>query len=250
MSDTNLIRLLAGQRNRTPAARGNTTGTRSSAPFLSHRYSHNDLLGSALGSSSTTVPRLPSWQSFEIGAASTTANSAEPPLTADGTIDGDLQHTDAGHIWYNPSANQMIEALRVVMMTKPTMEPLSPEYNSNILHLIESHSQLQKKLHKSKKKLMESEVRRGIEMEETEAREQRWKVSEGKHKAEIKRLELLIHEGSGGGVEAVILARSGSLLKRSQQPEQISSLPGNDGKETTRNLQNRRFGDSAYNCRR
>lgn len=41
-----------------------------------------------------------------------------------------------------------------------------------------------------------------------------WTAQEARYKAEIKRLELIIQQVSGKGVEAVALARSGSLIRK------------------------------------
>lgn len=107
----------------------------------------------------------------------------------------------------------MVEALRVAMMTQPAHEALDPTYNGCILHLIEDYSHLQVTLSGMKQQLIQAREDLQRENHDVANLTADWAVQEARYKAEVKRLELIIHRQSGNSLEAVMMARSGSLLR-------------------------------------
>ncbi|VUC34100.1 unnamed protein product [Clonostachys rosea] len=99
-------------------------------------------------------------------------------------------------------------------MSKPALEPLAPEYGSSILHLIEAYAAAKKEASKAQNELSQAAERRQKENEDFETLVTEWTIHEARYKAEIKRLEIIIHRTSGSGLEAVSMARSGSLIRR------------------------------------
>ncbi|KAH7242416.1 hypothetical protein BKA59DRAFT_530101 [Fusarium tricinctum] len=112
----------------------------------------------------------------------------------------------AQQVWHSPSVEQIADSLRVALMTTAANEPLSPEYRPHVLLLCEAygtrHSEIAKLEHQLKQ-----ETDRHTSVEE------HWMVQEARYKAEVKRLEMFIHRASGTGMEAVALARAGSLIR-------------------------------------
>lgn len=160
------------------------------------------------------ISRLPSWQKLD------KATSGGSPLGASKAEAGKQHEKAAGDdkkSWHRPSVDQMVEALRVAMMTKSTLDYLPLDYHSNIVHLIEAYGLMKEKLDEAEKQLATGEKSLNGMSEQFREKEKGWVVRETRYKAEIKRLELVIHDSPAGGLEAVTLARSGSLIKRDTQ---------------------------------
>lgn len=70
-----------------------------------------------------------------------------------------------------------------------------------------------------------------------------WMIREARYKVEIKRLELVIHDTSSIGLEAVALARSGSLVRGEargkEKQSRLNVPPYQDGNHTPVSPQSR-----------
>lgn len=219
MADLSWMRLLGGQRSRT-AVRPSSSCSEHPASLPRHGHDGAELLSQGQPPSRTTS-RLPSWPYPRRDCYSSAISSSA----------GHVLVNDADRVWYNPSTDQMIDALCVAMMTKPTLEPLSPRYNSYVLHLIESYGSIQAKLLEAEGQLVEAESLREQEARQFAASAAAWANQESRYKAEVKRLELVIHRTSGNGLEAVVMARSGSLVRRRARSDIQNST--NKTRETT-----------------
>jgi hypothetical protein len=112
----------------------------------------------------------------------------------------------AQQVWHSPSVEQIADSLRVALMTTVANEPLSVEYRPHVLLLCEAYGTRHSKIAKLEHQLKQ-ETDRHTSVEE------HWMVQEARYKAEVKRLEMFIHRTSGTGMEAVALARAGSLIR-------------------------------------
>ncbi|CAH0044196.1 unnamed protein product [Clonostachys solani] len=110
--------------------------------------------------------------------------------------------------------DHIVDALLAAVMSKPALEPLGPEYGSSILHLIEAYGAAKKEASKAQNELSQAAERRQKENDDFDTLVTDWTIHEARYKAEIKRLEVIIHRTSGSGLEAVSMARSGSLIRR------------------------------------
>jgi mannose-6-phosphate isomerase-like protein (cupin superfamily) len=112
----------------------------------------------------------------------------------------------AQQVWHSPSVEQIADSLRVALMTTAANEPLSAEYRPHVLLLCEAYGTRHSRIAKLEHQLKQ-ETDRHASVEE------HWMVEEARYKAEVKRLEMFIHRTSGTGMEAVALARAGSLIR-------------------------------------
>lgn len=132
---------------------------------------------------------------------------------------GVFNFPEPNQIWYSPSMEQVLEALCVgVMAAKSSNQPLDPKFNAYISYLIEDYGRLRKRLENLEQDSAAESLRREMEQKVKADVVAELSAQVATHKAEIKRLELLIHKSSGDGsdgMEAVMVARSGSLLRRS-----------------------------------
>lgn len=156
------------------------------------------------------MPRLPSWPGR-------CRDVPEQSPYAD-TSNCDLVFNEADRVCHKSSVNDMAEALRVAMMSKPTLETLDPRYNSHVLHLIEGYSRLQATLVDTQRQLDKALAGRHNEADDAATLAAGWAIQEALYKAEIKRLEVTVHRISGNSLEAVVMARSGSLVERRGRP--------------------------------
>lgn len=131
-------------------------------------------------------------------------------------------------VWHNPSLDQMIEALQVVMMTNGPLAPIPVEYNAYILHLIEGFNGIQQKLGVSNSACDEVRSTHDKLSVDFEAVTDEWARREARYKTEIRRLEVLLARTSYDGLETVTLARANSIVDREEpNPTQfISRLRG------------------------
>ncbi|KAF9765910.1 hypothetical protein IL306_001732 [Fusarium sp. DS 682] len=157
-----------------------------------------------------SMTRLPSWQgTCQANQTTTPASGAEYNLD-----EVDKLFINAGQqIWHNPSIDQVAETLRVAIMTNPASEALSAEYRSHILLLCEAYGTRHSKIAKLEKELAEAKGALKEEMDRHNSVEEHWMVQDARYKAEVKRLEVFIHRMSDKGMEAVALARAGSLIR-------------------------------------
>lgn len=216
MADSSWMRLLGAQRSRTPLSP--LTALNPQSPALAVAPSSNMETSDALQTAhSKTIPRLSSWYGRGTSASFGSSLTLDTKLVDSAAITGQedsLLVKEADRVWHNPSADQMADALRAAIMTRPITRPLPPEYNSFVLHLIESYGASQKRLAEADMRLADAEAHRRLDTDTHTSQLQSWVAKETQYKAEIKRLELLIHQTSSSGLEAVMLARSGSLVNR------------------------------------
>ncbi|OHE92434.1 hypothetical protein CORC01_12295 [Colletotrichum orchidophilum] len=143
-------------------------------------------------------------------------------------------------IWYQErdeteralSLEQMINALHYTMMTKPVLDPVPREYNSYILHLLEGYWDVQERLKKTEQELVEEKETKQRSFEEFTKISEEWATKEADFRAEIKRMELVLVDVAPGGVGAVVLARSGSLVDRSARSSQLFKAKVEKAKES------------------
>ncbi|KAI0450189.1 hypothetical protein F5B21DRAFT_444517 [Xylaria acuta] len=118
-------------------------------------------------------------------------------------------------IWYNPSLDQMVEALQVSLMTRGVLEPIPIEYNSYILHLIEGFARARAKIHRAEGAYQGLKQSLEQNLEQFRLAADGWLERESQYRAEVKRLEVLLSKSSRDGLEAVALARTNSVIDRS-----------------------------------
>lgn len=132
--------------------------------------------------------------------------------TLDFSKDVVIRETDRLQI--APSVDEMADMLRTTIMVSPTPPILGPQYTSYVLHLIEGYNKLRNNLSKKETEVAQLQTVRQEDEERSQSLVSDWSAQEARYKAEIKRLEKIIYQISGNGVEAVALARSGSLVRR------------------------------------
>ncbi|CZR46432.1 uncharacterized protein FPRO_11880 [Fusarium proliferatum ET1] len=157
-----------------------------------------------------SMTRLPSWQGVSQANQSTTT-AAEAEYSLD---EVDKLFINANQqIWHNPSIDQVAETLQVAVISNPASEALSAEYRSHILLLCEAYGTGHRKIAKLERELAEAKMALKEEASRHSFIEEHWMVQDARYKAEVKRLEMFIHRTSDQGMEAVALARAGSLLR-------------------------------------
>ncbi|KAG9497784.1 hypothetical protein J7337_010655 [Fusarium musae] len=157
-----------------------------------------------------SMARLPSWQEVsQPNQAAAAAAEAEYSLD-----EIDKLFINAGQqIWHSPSIDQVAETLQVAVMSNQASEALSAEYRSHILLLCEAYGARHRKIAKLERELAEAKMALKGEASRHSSIEEHWMVQDARYKAEVKRLEMFIHRTSEQGMEAVALARAGSLLR-------------------------------------
>ncbi|KAJ4129986.1 hypothetical protein NW768_006958 [Fusarium equiseti] len=155
------------------------------------------------------MARLPSWQGLSQPDRGTTSLTG-----ADSALDeADKEFINATQqVWRNPSVDQVTEAVRAALMTRPN-EPLSSEYRPHVLLLCEFYGTRHNKIAKLESQLSEAQDALKMETERHRHLEEHWIRQDARYKAEVKRLEMFIHQTSNKGMEAVVLARAGSLIR-------------------------------------
>ncbi|KAF5621222.1 hypothetical protein F52700_10971 [Fusarium sp. NRRL 52700] len=206
MADQSWLRFLGGNR-----ARQHDLKYRRSEAALQDLYKDppksKEVQGHRVKKSMT---RLPSWQGVSQANQATTA-AAEAEYSLD---EVDKLFINAGQqTWHNPSIDQVAETLQVAVMSNPASEALSAEYRSHILLLCEAYGTRHKKIAKLERELEETKMALKDEASRHRSIEEYWLVQDARYKAEVKRLEMFIHRTSDQGMEAVALARAGSLLR-------------------------------------
>ncbi|KAF5723895.1 hypothetical protein FMUND_1410 [Fusarium mundagurra] len=206
MADQSWLRFLGGNR-----ARQHDLKYRRSEAALQDLYKNppksKEVHGHRVKKSMT---RLPSWQGVSQGNQATAA-VAEAEYSLD---EVDKLFINAGQqIWHNPSIDQVAETLQVAVMSNPASEALSAEYRSHILLLCEAYGTRHRHIAKLERELAEAKMALRDEASRHSSIEEHWMVQDARYKAEVKRLEMFIHRTSDQGMEAVALARAGSLLR-------------------------------------
>ncbi|KAH8127785.1 hypothetical protein FP744_10000352 [Trichoderma asperellum] len=184
MGDSSWMRLLPGQRCRTPVT-----------PLL--HYSQNDNEDTHEAAALKITPRP---------LAGFNQSSAD--------FANDILVREADRLQNTPSVDGMADMLRTIIMVSPTPPVLDPQYTSYVLHLIEGYSKLRNKLSTKEKEVAQLKAKQQEDRENGKILFAEWSAQEARYKAEIKRLEMIIQQVSGKGVEAVALARSGSLIRK------------------------------------
>jgi hypothetical protein len=131
---------------------------------------------------------------------------------------------DRDKVWHNPSLDQMIEALQVIMMANGVLAPIPLEYNPYILHLIEGFHDIQRKLDAVNGACDEVKSAQDQLSEDFKTVMNEWARREAQYKSEVKRLEILLAQMSYAGLETVTLARTNSVVDRGEpDPKQFIS---------------------------
>lgn len=123
--------------------------------------------------------------------------------------------------WHNPSMEQLVDTLQVVMMSRSTFDTIPVRYNATVLEVLEGYG-------KQKAEYLDHKEQHNILVEDIRRERQAWSDQESGYEREIKRLEVIIASGKVG-LEHVTLARSTSTLERkaSKDREQVTrSEPG------------------------
>ncbi|KAK8035079.1 hypothetical protein PG993_010074 [Apiospora rasikravindrae] len=126
----------------------------------------------------------------------------------------DLVVNNHDKVWYNPSLEQMVEALQVSIMTNGNLAQLPVHLNSHVLRLIEGFSNCQEELRAKNAALEAVKRMREDAFEDFTVLAEEFHNREGQYKSEIRRLELLLAQKNG--LDTVTLARTNSTLDRSQ----------------------------------
>ncbi|KAF7937549.1 uncharacterized protein EAE98_001863 [Botrytis deweyae] len=115
------------------------------------------------------------------------------------------------NVYHKPSGSQMAETLKVIMMTRNLMEPIPVEYNTCILHVLESYNDLQEMLAVKEGEIEDIKGRHTKDIREFDGMAEQWKAKEKDYQKEIKNLEVLLSK-TEGGMENVTMARSKSVV--------------------------------------
>ncbi|KAI8713260.1 hypothetical protein NCS52_01269700 [Fusarium sp. LHS14.1] len=175
-----------------------------------------------------SMTRMASWQGLASAEQATpSASVPEPPVVEPDDVDK-LFINASQQVWHNPSMDQIAGALRAALMTNPSNQPLSAEYRPHILYLLEGYSNIHHKIAKLERDLENTKDVLEKQAQRHDTIEEHWMVQEARYKAEVKRLELVIHEVSGKGLQAVALARAGSLIRNKPRALSEGVAPGGD----------------------
>jgi hypothetical protein len=118
-------------------------------------------------------------------------------------------------IWYQPTLDQIADTLFVALMNKPFHEPLPLEYDTWVRQLVQGCAELSRDLRETRQLLAEEKETLKQSVDEFTEMSVHWEERETAYKAEIRRLEVLLAKAAPSGVEAVLVARSGSIVDRS-----------------------------------
>ena len=114
----------------------------------------------------------------------------------------------------------MVELLKVVMMTQSSMDPVPIEYNSTILHILESYYNLRVQLLSKLEAIKVLNKTHQKDLKEFEGMAGQWEKKEKEYQTEIKRLEVMLSK-TPGGLESVMIARSKSAVSGSTKASEI-----------------------------
>ncbi|KAI1073675.1 hypothetical protein F5B20DRAFT_496550 [Whalleya microplaca] len=199
--------LLSGRRSRTP--------TTPRSPATSERDTHRE--PQVEDHRRSDPSRVPSHLSFDTHASF----PPEPPTAGS---DAGLFVREQDKVWFNPSIDQMIETLQVFIMTRGTLQSLPIAYNGYVQHLIEAFAGSQRKIRAADAAYAEAKQSLEKHVEHFKSVADEWLEREGQYKAEIKRLEVLLSKTSHSGLEAVTLARTNSIVDRTEAKRFVAKL--------------------------
>lgn len=166
-------------------------------------------------SKSRATSRVASRMGFLLGSSSVPATPKFPTPTPAPII----QTPDI--LYHKPSPDQMVETLKVVMMNQSSLDPVPIQYNSCILHALEAYYHLQVQLQRKSAELELLKQRHDRDIDDFDELTKTWSMKENAYQKEVKRLEVLLST-TDGGMEAVAMARSQSLVHGSERvSEQI-----------------------------
>ncbi|KAI0124427.1 hypothetical protein BJ170DRAFT_85424 [Xylariales sp. AK1849] len=227
MADLGWLRL--GQRSRTPVIpKSPTSSERASA----HEPDEQRRPMASRGSS-------------YLGLNNRFSFSPEPPTPAS---TANILIKDQDKVWHNPSLDQMVEALRVILMTHGVLSSIPVEYNCYVLYLIERFHDIQEKLRAANTACDEAKKSCSQKSADFKTVADEWQKRESLYKEEVKRLEVLLARTSRDGLETVTLARTHSVVDRGEpNPRQfVSRLKGLRNQVTPRELASELDTDSDY----
>ena len=122
---------------------------------------------------------------------------------------------DIDDIWHQPTLEQISETLFVALMNKSHLEPIPLEYDTWVRQLVRGCVDLSQDLRTTKQLLAEEKETKKRSMDAFTQMSIDWEERETAYKAEIRRMEVLLAKTAPSGVEAVLVARSGSIVDRS-----------------------------------
>lgn len=109
----------------------------------------------------------------------------------------DILVREADRLQNTPSVDEMADMLRTIIMVSPTPPVLDPQYTSYMLHLVEGYSKLRSRLSAKEKEVAQLKAKQQEDRENSKMLFADWSAQEARYKAEIKRLELIIQQVSG-----------------------------------------------------
>ncbi|OBU01247.1 hypothetical protein VE01_00948 [Pseudogymnoascus verrucosus] len=124
------------------------------------------------------------------------------------------------HTVHNPTADQLAETLKVIMMTNGAREPLPAEYNSCIMQVLEGYSTHRLELQTKIKELEEAKKEKEETATELWQKTLEWKEEESRYKTELKKLEVILAK-TPRGMELVAMARSQSVVRRNKKKAEV-----------------------------
>jgi hypothetical protein len=137
------------------------------------------------------------------------------PSSANATGSNGSYPRNIDDIWYQPTLDQIADTLFVALMNKPCHEPLPLEYDTWVRRLVQGCAELSRDLRETRQLLAEEKETLKQSVGEFTEMSVQWEERETAYKAEIRRLEVLLAKAAPSGVEAVLVARSGSIVDRS-----------------------------------
>lgn len=123
-------------------------------------------------------------------------------------------------VYHEPSGDQMVEMLKVVMMNRSSTAPVPVEYNSCILQVLEAYYELRMELTRKEETIEELKQNHTRDVKDFEVLATRWDMKEKDYKSELKKLEVLLSR-TEGGLEKVSLARSKSAVHGSKMIAEV-----------------------------
>ncbi|OBT87841.1 hypothetical protein VE02_02108 [Pseudogymnoascus sp. 03VT05] len=127
---------------------------------------------------------------------------------------------ELGHTIHNPTADQLAETLKVIMMTNGTREPIPAEHNSCIMQVLEGYNIKRLELQANIKELEEARKEKEETAAELWQKTLEWKEEESRYKTELKKLEVILAK-TPRGMELVAMARSQSVLRRNKKKAEV-----------------------------
>ncbi|TLS25933.1 hypothetical protein PpBr36_07371 [Pyricularia pennisetigena] len=128
--------------------------------------------------------------------------------------------------WDNPQLHKILDTLQVAMMNRchDARAALPQELNSLVSQLIEAFPVMNRKVSVAKWKVDQVTAARERDLGKFRELSREWIGRERDYKAEVRRLEKLLARESSKGMEAVSLARSRSVVDRSDTMRFVRSL--------------------------